>query len=491
MKVDFEDLGGLKYKMKITVEAADLARHKSRLAKNYAHHVNIPGFRPGKAPLELVARKLGPELDAEVQENAISQAMREVLESRKLKPSTDPKMEIGARNDDGSFDFTVEFESFPDVDVKDYLGVQVTEPVVPEITDADITGSLDRMREQMAKFEEKAADSVGHEADMAVVDLTVMTVDGETVLLATRESRIVVGTDDEPVTAAGRELLGLKVGETATVTGPVGRITARDLPADETPRGEPVESPAAEAVEAPGGEPVESPARTVKATLTIKKLMERRPPEMDEAFAKRLGTDSLDDLRLKVRERLEAERAEHRKDLLKEAILNAIAAANPVEVGAETITRLADLAEDEAKGRMLPGLTAEQRAGIDLGIPRDKSESEARENLVRMVLLQTIAEKEGIQVSEDDIEGHLRGLAAEHHVPLPKLKAHFDEEKLDNLARRLRVDKTVDMLLRYAVVAPASDVIAATPVFATDDAPVPATDDAPAPAPEATPEVTP
>jgi trigger factor len=476
MKVDFEDLGGLKYKMKITVEAADLARHKSRLAKNYAHHVNIPGFRPGKAPLELVARKLGPELDAEVQENAISQAMREVLESRKLKPSTDPKMEIGARNDDGSFDFTVEFESFPDVDVKDYLGVQVTEPVVPEITDEDITGSLDRMREQMAKFEEKAADSVGNEADMAVVDLTVMTVDGETVLLATRESRIVVGTDDEPVAAAGRELLGLKVGETATVTGPVGRITARDLPADETASGEPVETPEGET-------PAEPVTRTVKATLTIKRLMERRPPEMDETFAKRLGTDSLDDLRLKVRERLEAERAEHRKDLLKEAILNAIAAANPVEVGAETITRLADLAEDEAKGRMLPGLTAEQRAGIDLGIPREKSEAEARENLVRMVLLQTIAEKEGIQVSEDDIEGHLRGLAAEHHVPLPKLKAHFDEEKLDNLARRLRVDKTVDMLLRYAVVAPASDVIASTPVFATDDAP--------APAPEATPEVTP
>ncbi len=459
MKVDFEDLGGLKYKMKIQVEVEDLARHKSRLARAYAHHVNIPGFRPGKAPLELVARKLGPSLDAEVQENAISESMREVLTERKLKPSTDPKMEIGTRNDDGSFDFTVEFESFPDIDVKDYLGVTVTEPIVPPITDVEVDGALDRMRQQMARFEDKAADSVGHEGDMVLADLTVTTPDGETVLVATRESRVVVGSDDEPVKDAGRALLGLKVGEETTVTGPIGRITARELPKDQT----------AEAVETPEGEaPAEPPAREVRATLRVKKLMERRSPEIDETFAKRMGTVSIDDLRAKVRERLEEERAEHRKELLKEAILDALAAANPVEVGAETISRLADLAEDEAKGRILPNLTPEQRAGIDLGIPREKSVEEARQNLVRMVLLQTIAEKEGIQVTDEDIDGHLRGLAAEHHVPLPKLKAHFDEEKMENLARRLRVDKTVDMLLRYAVVSPA-----------------------PAPAPEAAPEVTP
>ena len=90
-----------------------------------------------------------------------------------------------------------------------------------------------------------------------------------------------------------------------------------------------------------------------------------------------------------------------------------------------------------------------------------------------MVLLQTIAEKEGIKVTEDDLDGHLKDLAAEHHVPLPKLKAHFDEEKLENLARRLRVDKTVDLLLRYAVVAPAptADAAPATDAIAAPDSP--------------------
>lgn len=474
MKVDFEDLGGLKYKVKILVEAEDVNKYRGRLARAYAHQVHIPGFRPGKAPLDLIARKLGPTLDAEVQEHAISQSLREVLESRKLKPSTDPKMEIGTRNPDGSFDFTVEFESFPIVDVKDYLGVQVTEPVVPPITDEDVAGALERMRQQMAKFEEKDADSVGHEGDMAVVDLTVTEPDGDAVLVATRESRIRVGTDDEPVKEAGRQLLGLKVGEEAAITGPVGTITARELPKTDAPDApEPAEP-------AEGETPAVPPARSVKATMKVKRLMERRAPELDEVFAKRLGAESIDDLNVKVRERLEAERTESRKDLLKEAILDAIAAANPVEVGVETVTRLADLAEDEAKGRILPGLTPEQRSQIDLGIPREKSEAEARDNLVRMVLLQTIAEKEGITVSEEDLEAHMRGLAAEHHMPLPKLRAHFDEEKLENLARRLRVDKTVDMLLRYAVVGPA-------PEAAPADAPDPAVE-VPAPAPEAAPE---
>ncbi len=469
MKVDFEDLGGLSYKMKILVEVADLARHKARLARAYAHQVNIPGFRPGKAPLDLVAKKLGPSLDAEVQEHAISESMRKVLEEKKLKPSTDPKMEIGNRNEDGSFDFTVEFESFPDVDVKDYLGIQVSEPVVPPVTDEDVAGTIERMRQQMAKFEDKPEDAVACEGDLAVVDQTVVEPEGDAVLIETRETRIRVGTDDEPVKDAGRDLLGLKAGEEASVTGPVGRITARGLPktGEETaPEAQPSEE---------GEAPAEPPARTVKATLKVKKLMERRVPEVDEAFAKRVGTTSLDDLKARVREGIEAERAENRKDLLKEAILNAIAEANPVEVGAATIARLADLAEDEAKGRILPSLTPEQRKGIDLGIPREKSEAEARQNLVRMVLLQSIAEKEGITVSDEDIDAHMRSLAAEHHVPLPKLRAHFDEEKLENLARRLRVDKTMDMLLRYAVVAPAPaepavEAPADTPVEAPEEA---------------------
>lgn len=450
MHVDFEDLGGLKYKIAIRIEAADLARHKARLARAYAHQVNIPGFRPGHAPLDLVARKLGPTLDDEAKENAIGQAMRETLESRKLKPSTDPSMEIKDRQDDGSFMVYVEFESFPTVDVTDYLGVQIAEPVLPPIGDVEVDGALERMRQRIAKFENKAEDSVGHDGDMAVVDLTITDPVDDSALAETRESRVRVGDDDEPVKEAGRQLLGMKIDEETSITGPVGKITARGL----TKTADVADQP--QVSETPEGEAAPEPAsRTVKATMKVKRLMERKVPDVDETLAKRFGAESVDDLKAKILEGLMAERAEARKDLLKEAVLNALVAANPVEVGAETVARLADAAVEEAKGRMLPGMTPEQRAGIDLGIPREDSEAEARQNLARMVLLQTIAEKEGITVSDEDIESHMQNLAAEHHVPLPKLKAHFDDEKLENLARTLRVEKTIDMLLRYAVIGPA------------------------------------
>lgn len=487
MKVDFEDLGGLKYRMKVTVEAADWQQHKSRLAKAYAHHVHIPGFRPGKAPLDLIARKLGPSLEAEVQEAALSQSMRDALDQRKLRPSTDPKLEIGEKRPDGSFDYTVEFESFPNIELKDYLGVQVSEPVLPEIDDEQVDGAVAHLRENLARFEDKAEGAVAMEGDLALCDVVVAAAEGDEVLVPSRESRIRVGTDDEPVKDAGRELLGLKAGESKDVVGEVGRITARGLPKVEPavhplPDPQPEPDPSSDA-------PAEPKPVVAKATLAVKKLMERRTPDLDEAFAKRVGHDTVEALKVSVRDRLEAERQEARKERLRDAVLDVIAEANPVEVGAETISRMAEMAEDEAKSRVLPGLTPEQRAGIDLGIPREQSEAEAKKNLHRMVILQTIAEKEGIEVTDEDLEAHLRALAAEHGVPLPKLRAHFDEEKLENLARRLKVDKTLDLLLRYAVVAPAATVAAPEAPAAEEAAPAADAGAEPGadPAPEATP----
>jgi trigger factor len=121
MKVEREDLGALKYRLTIELEPADVRKHRERLARAYSHHVNLRGFRPGKAPIEMVIRQLGPSLEMEVREHAVGQAFQDALKEHGLRPSTDPKVDVSEPAEDGAIKFTEEFETYPAVEVKDYL----------------------------------------------------------------------------------------------------------------------------------------------------------------------------------------------------------------------------------------------------------------------------------------------------------------------------------------------------------------------------------
>ncbi len=486
MKVEREDLGGLKYRLTIEVEPADVRKHRERMARAYSYHVNLRGFRPGKAPVEMVIRQLGPSFEEEVREYAVGQAFQDALEENALKPSTEPQIEIAEPSEDGSIRFTVNFESYPAVEVKDYLGIEVEKPEVPAVTDADVDGTLERMQQSRGKFEDRPEGSVAHEGDMIVADMELLSEDGETVLQERRETRVMAGDDDEPIVELGRALLGLKVGETKDVTGKIGRLAMRviERTMQPEPKPEPAEGEAVEAAE--DTTPIEEPPavvvpETAMARVEIKKVLTKILPPLDDDFAKDFGEDmTLDQLKTQIRERLDAQQAEQVQESWREAVVSAILAVNPVEMGADTIQRVAEAAQADALEQMLPNMSAEDRAKLNLGLPKEHGLEEARKNLSRMVVLQAIADKEGVEVSDDDINAHLSGLAAQHGLPVPRLRAQLKDEQLDSLKRRLQLDKVLDMLQRYAVAkapAPAKD----EPVEATA---APATEPAPEPTPE-------
>lgn len=466
MKHEIEDLGNLKYRLKIEVEAEDVKKERLKLAREYAPHINLRGFRPGKAPIEMVIRHLGPDLDREVREHSIGHALQHAIDEHGLKPSTEPKVDLD-ENAGEAIRFTAEFESYPKIELKDYLGVQVEEPQLPGITDDDVTQSLERMQQSAARYEKKAEDAVACENDLAFCAVTLRTADGDGILKEESDMRIVAGMDDEPVKDVGREILGLKAGEEKAVTGEAGSVTLKGLP--------PVE----------GTDP-EAP-RTVQAVIKVKELLGKQSPALDDDFAKKYGrVENLDALKSKVREQLENGRQASLKEKLRDAVLDAVVKANPVDLGMATIERLARLAEEEAKERLLPGMSPEDRAKIDLGMPREKTEAEARESLTRMVILQAVAEKEGIDVDVEDLEKKLAELAEETGIPLPRLKARLSQDQAEGLVRRMKLDKTMDLLMRYAVVArPSESVIEAETAPAPEGAAPEAPAETPAMAPEA------
>ncbi|MBM4398391.1 MAG: trigger factor family protein, partial [Deltaproteobacteria bacterium] len=138
MKADLEDLGNLKYRMSVEVDLDQLREMRRRLARAYSSRVNLRGFRPGHAPLEMVMRQLGPALEVEAREAVVGETLGKALEEKKLKPSTEPKVEIGEDGPGGEVRYTAEFEAFPIMEPKDYLGVEVEEPTLPPITEETV-----------------------------------------------------------------------------------------------------------------------------------------------------------------------------------------------------------------------------------------------------------------------------------------------------------------------------------------------------------------
>ncbi len=427
MKIELEALGKQRYRVRGEIDFETLRRERLRRARAYAPYVQVKGFRPGHVPPDIVARHIGPALDEEAREAVARQALADVAKERSLSPTFDPDIRFEDTGADGSVSFTAEFEALPTLDPKDYLGVEVPELDLPPVTDDDVEAGLKQFQETRVSYEERPADSVAHEGDLARCEIVFKDAATGEVLKGPGPWVVIVGLSDEPFPDTGRELLGMRAGEERSFT--------RRLEADNPLR-------------------IEGP-REVEVRIKVLSLARRVVPPLDDEFAKRYGgVETLQEWKDKVRARLEEQRRETLREMRADAVISAILRANPIEIGDETVRRLAASTEDRVKERLLPGLPAEQREKISLGIAAERIESFTRERLARTLLLDAIARREGVEATPEELEEKLAEIAKENDIPLPQVRAAATPEVLERLRAQIRQEKTLDMLVRYAVVKP-------------------------------------
>lgn len=487
MKIEVQQQGQQRVRIEGRFEADEVRKERMRLGREYAGRVSIPGFRPGKAPVDLVIRRLGEDFDQEVRDHLVQSALDTAMKDHSLHPSTSLDPDVGKPAPDGSFSFTVEFETFPHIEVKDYLGVEVPEPDLPPVDDGLVEGSLDNLRERIARFEEKEEAAEAHEGDLAVCQVALLDPETGAPLIDPFETRIQVGLDDEPVADAARSLLGQKAGDAVEVEGAVGRITARRLPEEPKPAAEhePAEAtPESEATPDSESTPEAEPPkpRIVKARIEVRQLLERRVPAADDDLARRLGHPDLASLKADLRKRLEEERQTARKDQILESVLLKLEEQHPIDLGEQTLEKAI---VDENRRILMKALgpsnlhLADQLSGIEL--PREKTEPAARRSLHRAWIIENIARQEHIEVTSQDIAEEIGRMAEETRQSAEEIYRYYTQNRTrqQELFTQVRIRKVLDLLTRYAVVqAPA----APAPVTSGETAEPAATE----PAPEAT-----
>jgi trigger factor len=394
-KIDVREEPAWRRVIDVEVAAPQVADAFSQAFASLGKKAKFPGFRPGKAPKEFIRRRLGPEAEREVLRTLIALSLEQAYRTHKLVPISDPKISGVHVKEGEAMRYRVEVDIRPTVQANHYTGLVLQKPTRP-VTEEDIDGTILRVRERRAEY--ITVERSARRGDVARCDLQETTPDRN------EKSRqhmqdVILDLDPErvfPEFADG--LLGLKAGDSKAIS----ILYPQDY----------------------GNSNLAG--RAVDYQVTLKEVKERRLPELSPEFLATLAGDirSADDLRSRVRVDLEAQVEEDAIRVLNTEIITQVLAKNPLELPQSLV--------DDYVARLTQDL---KESNPD--VTQDEVAARYKEMGIRQVrwefLYHTIADKEKVTVTDQDVNEWL-GLYAQVHG-IPQEEARKKVQQAGQLAR--------------------------------------------------------
>ena len=293
MNVTETSAEGLKRELKITVPAGELEEQISRRLGELSRSIRIPGFRPGKVPLNLLRQRYGHAVRGEVLESTLQGSSAEAIREKNLRPALPPKVEIVSAAEGADLEYTMSLEVLPDMPEPEFgdLGL---EKLSVEVPDEEIDRALERMAESQRKSE--PVERPAANGDAVVVDFVGWTGEvefpggkGEDVSIELGAGRFIPGFEDQ--------IIGAKAGEDRTV-----KVT---FPADY-------------------GAP-DLAGKDAVFEVKVKEVRERQPAAIDDSLAEAVGLENLAELRQEVRQRMQRDYDSVARQRFKRALLDKLA----------------------------------------------------------------------------------------------------------------------------------------------------------------------
>ena len=411
----------------ITVEAepAEVSQAVDAVYRDMARRASIPGFRKGKVPRALLEQQVGlDEARRLALEDLAPPAVVDGIKEAGLEPFTVPQLQKAEVEDDGSAVFVASFVAKPKVELGEYQGLTAVRPHI-EITDEQVEAQLDQTRERFARYE-PAGDRPAQEGDLALVDYDLV-VDGQVVEgQSTHGYPSQIGSDTL-FPELNEKLPGVKVSEQV-------RIPATFPPDHRDP-----------ALAGKQGE----------YAVTLRELKVRVVPELTDEMAREAHkVESVEALRQVVQQLLQRMARDEAEDRVRESLLEQVMANSRVEVPRALVRREAQARLDRLEtdlrrdGRRLQDYLREE--GVDTERWLRNEEMGARWALERMLVLDEIARREGIEVSQDEISNEISGLARRFGSTAERVRKQLDERSVDRLADRIQRHKVLQFLAEHA-----------------------------------------
>ena len=409
----------------VEVDAETVSKAFRGVVKKYQKLARIPGFRVGKVPETVIKSRFGKEVRQEVLDELVSARFRQAIEEQKLTPVSQPQLTNLMLVDGQPLQFKAAFETKPEIDVAGYDSVAVTRPDTA-VTDAEYQGELARVLDQHATVETVEEERSLVDGDWAEIEFK-----GEIQELAQ-----VVGEESankpEPIT--GEDVL-------IEVNG------ANTLPAfTEALRGSSVGQEMSFEVTYPEefGER-KLAGQTVRYDVTVKAIKRKTYPERDEEFAKQLGDyESWEEFETKLREMAAGRKKDVLENQAKDRMLTEMIARFEFPVPETFVQQQIDARLDRGlRALAQQGMKAEDMRKLDFGKLRAAQRDQAVSEVKASLILDRIAEVEGVFVTEDEMEREVLMASLQAREPLEAVKARMVEDgTLERMREQMRREKT-------------------------------------------------
>jgi trigger factor len=419
LTVEIIEVNSCKRNLAVDVPANEVDKEIDGIAREYARNAKVPGFRPGKVPLSIIRQRYENDLLQEAAQKIIERTWKEALDEHDLRPLAQPEIKVEENKPGSNLKFTVAFEILPPLEVNDYKGVDVTLPS-SEVTDEKVNEAMENLREQNAQF---VPVDGGEAQDGHYLTLTV---DGEFEELGPpvheEDVTLIVG---DPQTSAefSDNLRGARSGET--------RSFEVSYPEDYHRK------PYA--------------GKKVRYSVQVKDIKEKQLSELNDDFAKDVGSDSLEALRTKVRDELVTQAKQNAEKKAREALLDSIIERQSIDIPDCLVQdELESYVNRFASSLAYQGIDVKQ-ASIDWKKMLDEERPRAEQSVRRAMFLDAIARQETIEVTNEEMEAELQKLAEGTDKSAAAWRAQLEKEnRIQSFEQHLRQNKTLDFIYRNA-----------------------------------------
>ena len=406
---EFKNLEKSAVELTVTIAKKDVAETYENTLKNYVKNAQIPGFRKGHVPANVLERKYGDSIKADTLGTLIDQSFDEIFkeetENRPL-PYAQPTMEKAPELDiTKDLTYTVKYDVFPKVEVKDFAGVNIKEPQVT-ITDDDLSDELKTIQERNATVTEKK-DGVVEKDNIVTINYVEVGEDGKEIADTKREDYVFTVGSGENLYKIDDEVVGMKKDETKEIT----KNYKKDF------------------------ENSDLAGKTVKLNVTVKAVKIRDIPALDDDFAQDVNDKykTLQDMKDDLKKNMELAVSRRVKEMKNNSLLEQLVEKNKFDIPASMLA-----AELDGRWRMMAQQFRTTPEQLDKMIAASGQSKEAMLNewtgdsekmLKSRIIVDSLIRARNISVTPEEIEEQYKRIADEGGMTVEEVKKHYEDPR--------------------------------------------------------------
>ncbi|HEX9406250.1 MAG TPA: trigger factor [Thermoanaerobaculia bacterium] len=419
MLLNYEDLSAVKKAVEVEIPADLISNEAKRVTNEFSRHAKLPGFRPGKVPMNVVRTRFAKEIQDEVMSRLLPRSFRDAIADKGVEPVGDPQLQhIDPYIEGAPVKYKAEFEIKPAIELREYRGIEIDDLKI-EVTESDVENMIERLRDQASSYRIEAERGI-EEGDFAMIDIATS---GEGIEPETRSGHFKVG-EETPMPELHEGLRGKKAGETASFDKTYGE----DAP-NENFRG-----------------------KTIHHDVTLKEIRVQEKPDVNDDFAKSVGGwDTVEQMRetiaADIRKHREFEALREKKKQIGEHLL----AIHDFDVPDALVEEeLGKSLQNYARFLASQGIDVD-KADLDWNKLAEDFRPEAVKRVKRGLILEAIAKKENIVVSDVEVDAEIRRAANESGRDFAEVKHRLVHDGgYEALRASLAQEKALDFVLSAA-----------------------------------------